>query len=63
MFKPAGLSAARWAVATRLAVVMAACRSAGSASKIVATCVLVSTRQCPALSGLMSMMQRVRSSS
>ena len=61
--RPSGFSAARRAVPTRLAVVMAAARSAGSASKRLAACAFVITRQCPGFSGPMSMIASVRSSS
>src|SRR5438132_2716241 len=61
--RPSGSSVCLRAMATRWAVTIAACRSTTWASKMVAACALLSTRQCPALSGLMSMIQIVRSSS
>src|SRR5207245_1208883 len=61
--RPSGSSVCLRAMATRWAVTIAACRSTTWASKMVAACALLRTRQCPALSGLMSMIQIVRSSS
>jgi hypothetical protein len=63
MLRPSGLSVWRSAIATRFAVAIAAWRSTSSTSKSVAACVFVITRQWPEFSGLMSMMQNVRSSS
>src|SRR5712691_8613574 len=57
---PSGFSAFRMAPATFFAVTMAALRSSGSASYRVAAWALVATRQCPRLSGLMSMKASVR---
>src|SRR5438876_110147 len=61
--RPSGSSVCLRAMATRWAVTIAACRSTTWASKMVAACALLRTRQGPALSGLMSMIQIVRSSS
>src|SRR5439155_765838 len=63
MLSPSGLTASRRATATVFAVAMAACRSSTSASQIVGACGRVTTRQCPAFNGLMSMNTSVRSSS
>src|SRR5688572_30618350 len=60
---PSGFSASRSALDIFWAVAMAAWRSSTSDSQRVPACALVSTRQCPFVSGLMSMMTSVRSSS
>src|SRR3989441_10779059 len=63
MLSPSGLTALRSALATRLAVTMAAFRSSSSDSKSVGAWFLVTTRQWPEFSGLMSMKHSVRASS
>src|SRR5439155_6275829 len=63
MLIPSGLTALRSALATRLAVTIAAFKSSSSDSKSVGAWFLVTTRQWPEFSGLMSMKHSVRASS